>query len=328
MAFYAIDCEKGDGPELAREYGIRGYPTYIVLNHDKSGKIDHWLGFDGAEEWGGMVENDIADPVIIGERLTRYEESPSAHDAAVLGRIRGAESEFAQAVEYYRSAQKLEPALAGAYQYEIFDAIADGVRREAFTRDDAIAAADLLISSDNPDPVEVIYVAFQMSGFLKNEEDPNLRWRYLTAAVRLSEGSDDEKVLKYRPDLLVDHALVVEGNANKAVSLKRANMPEGWKEDASHLNGFAWWCYESGVNLAEAEELARLGIDLAEPGRQKASILDTAAEICNARGSCEDAVELIKMAIAEAPEEKYFQDQLKRFEEILAGTGDGVPEKL
>ncbi len=313
---------------MAKKYGIRGYPTYIVLNQDNSGKIDHWLGYHGPDEWGGKIEADVADPIIIGERLTRYDKKPSARDAAILARVRGAESEFAQAVEYYRAAQRLEPAGGSDYQYEIFDAISDGVAREIFTLADAIAAADKVIDSDSPDPLSSIYVAFQMSRFLKEEKDPGLRWRYLKAAVRLSEGSEDEKVLKYRPDLLIDHALNIEEDAHKALSLKRANMPEDWMKDASQLNGFAWWCYETGINLEEAEELARRGIELAEPGRAKASILDTAAEICNARGSCEDAVELIKLAIAEAPEEEYFQSQLERFEEILASANNGTPENL
>ncbi len=328
MVFYAIDCEKDDGPELAKKYAIRGYPTYIVLNHDKSGKIDHWLGFEGAEEWGEKVEGDLADPIIIGERLTRYEDKPSARDADVLGRIRVAESEFAQAVDYYRSAQSLAPATADRYRYKIFGAVTDGVPGKAFTVDDAITAANDVIDADSPDPSEAIFVAFTMSRFLKEEEDPQLRWRYLQAAVRLSEGSDDKTVLKYRPDLLVDQALYVEKNADKAVSLKRANMPDDWKKDSGQLNKFAWWCYENNVSLKEAEELARLGVDLAEPGRQKASILDTLAEICNVRGSCEDAVELIKLAIAEAPEEEYFKTQLERFQEILASANSEAPGEL
>ena len=51
-------------------------------------------------------------------------------------------------------------------------------------------------------------------------------------------------------------------------------------------------------------------------------ILDTAAEICNARGNCDDAVELIQQAIADAPESEFYQKQLKRFVEIREASAN------
>jgi S-methylmethionine-dependent homocysteine/selenocysteine methylase len=95
--------------------------------------------------------------------------------------------------------------------------------------------------------------------------------------------------------------------------MKKANMAEGWMDNAGDLNEFSWWCFENHINLEEAEKMARRGIKLAEPGREKAMILDTCAEIVNALGNHADAVELTKMAMKEDPESKYYQSQLKRF---------------
>ena len=47
-------------------------------------------------------------------------------------------------------------------------------------------------------------------------------------------------------------------------------------------------------------------------------MLDTLAELCNVNNDCANAVEYIRLAIHEDPENEYFQTQLVRFEEILA----------
>ena len=83
-------------------------------------------------------------------------------------------------------------------------------------------------------------------------------------------------------------------------------------------NSFAWLCFENRVNLEDAELLARRGAELAAPGKERAMILDTAAEICNARGNCDDAVELMRQALAEHPDSEHYATQLTRFEDIRA----------
>jgi hypothetical protein len=64
--------------------------------------------------------------------------------------------------------------------------------------------------------------------------------------------------------------------------------------------------------------MARRGVEVAAAGSEKANLLDTAAEICNARGHCDDAVDLIRQAVEEDPDREYFKKQLKRFEELRA----------
>ena len=86
----------------------------------------------------------------------------------------------------------------------------------------------------------------------------------------------------------------------------------GWMMPAI-LTAFSWWCFENNINLEEAEQLARRGIKLAEPGRQKAMIIDTCAEIVNARGNWSEAVELTELALKEDPDSKFYQEQLKKF---------------
>ena len=75
---------------------------------------------------------------------------------------------------------------------------------------------------------------------------------------------------------------------------------------------------QNKINLKEAEKMARKGVELTSPGRDKANVLDTLAEICNLSGECGDAVDYIRMAVAEDPDNEYFREQLIRIEKILA----------
>jgi len=79
------------------------------------------------------------------------------------------------------------------------------------------------------------------------------------------------------------------------------------------LNSFAWWCFENKINLQEAAELGRRGVKLAEPGRGKAMIIDTVAEIENLRGNPREAVKLMEQAVKEDPASDQWKKQLERF---------------
>ena len=72
------------------------------------------------------------------------------------------------------------------------------------------------------------------------------------------------------------------------------------------------------ARLEEAQQLALKGVELAEPGKARAQILDTAAEICNALGNCDEAIALIKKAIEDEPTSEYYAEQLTRFEEAAS----------
>ena len=43
---FQIDCEKGEGVELAKKYKVSGYPTFMMV--DSTGEItDRWIGYAG-----------------------------------------------------------------------------------------------------------------------------------------------------------------------------------------------------------------------------------------------------------------------------------------
>lgn len=110
------------------------------------------------------------------------------------------------------------------------------------------------------------------------------------------------------------------GDSLRAFEIRKSSMPAGWQDDGDQLNRLAWWCFERRTALEEAETLARRGVDLATPGASRARVLDTLAEIRHLFGDTEEALELIREAHREDPEDSYYSDQFVRFERLVNET--------
>jgi tetratricopeptide (TPR) repeat protein len=314
--FLHLDAEKGEGPELAKSYKVKGFPTFILANaHGEL--IDRWIGYGGPAEFAKTVAESVADPTTFDQKKARYASSPTHRDAATLARITAARGESADALGYYRKALELDP--TGAYGQPIFEQTsALYVKDKGATLEETIEAANAAYAEAQSNPRGKVNVAFGMLRVAKKADDMMLIAPYVDGALAATKGERD--LAKARNELLIVQALHVTGEKGKAVRMKREGMPAGWMKDSGELNEFAWWCFENQVNLAEAEELARKGVGLAESGKEKAQVLDTVAEICNLRGSCTDAVSLIKWAMREDPDSDYYPKQLHRFEQAQANA--------
>ena len=280
-------------------------------------RIDHWRGYTVPTPWIEIVESTIADPTPVEARRERYAGEPTAADAAVLGRVATTDQQFQQSLDYYQAARDLGS--DDDYSYEMFDATYEAWRSESGLEwNDVVKAADAVLASDHATAYDVAVVAFDIDAVADDLDDPTVRNHYIEAGYKATANSESEKLQKWNGSLAWRHALHVEGDRDKAAHIRRDQYKEGWMDDPGQLNAYAWWCFEHRANLEEAEQLARRGIELAESGQLRGAIYDTVAEICNVRGSCEDAVEYIRLAIAADPENEYYQEQLARFEAILA----------
>lgn len=311
-----LDAEK-EGKALAETYHVRGYPTFLTVNQDGE-TMDRWMGYGDPESFVETMKTSLADPTTIEEKFARYRKEPTESDAFKLAEIRNFEGHHAEAVALYRRADELNPMSDVNYEARIFGAMAEGSRDGLFSLDDLKAQADLVMDSENRSGMDAMEVASTMGSLARKQGDMSLYTPYLKAAFDATEGTDDKQVMSYREHYQADHALYVLGDEKKAVEYRKANMPEGWMENANQLNSFAWWCFENDINLEEADRMARKGIELAQPGNERANIYDTLAEICNARDNCADAVEFIRLAIADDGDNEYFKKQLARFEALLA----------
>jgi len=319
-----VDIKEGDGPDLAKMYRIPDYPmlSFLLLNEDGD-LMDRWMGYYSRENFIKHFDSALENPIPVYERAARYRRNPNEIDARKLGELKDYEGHFAEAAAYYRRAMALNPASDTHYEFMILSAMAWGLSKQLYDPEEILVQANLVTSSPKTKAKELIKLGHTMEKVARKAGDWSFYTPFLRLAVESNSMSQDEKTLKGLKGLLPDYALLVEKNETKAVELMKEAYaakaaPKEWTQNADMLNNLAWWCFEHRINLKEAERLARQGIELAEPGNQKANIYDTLAEICNASGSCVNAVEYIRLAVAEDPENEYFQDQLTRFENLLA----------
>jgi tetratricopeptide (TPR) repeat protein len=313
VVFLKLNAEKGEGKELAEEYQVRGFPTFIVTNA-KGEQIDRWWGYDDPASFVAELDEARADPTTVEEKIARFGSQPTEKDAAALGRIFTTRQETIEAVRYLREAQRLADDGGPEYAADLFGNIVRGYADEHFTLEDVQQAADAVVGQKDPAVSDLLSVAYRMADLAKQESDPTLLEPYAGPALAAYDANPDEDLAGLSREVRIARALVVDADPEAAVALKRESLPEHWQEDAEQLNAFAWWCFENVVNLEEAEVLARRGVELSEPGTERAMILDTVAEICNARGKCDEAVDLMARAVEEDPDNEHYQEQLERFE--------------
>jgi len=309
-----IDCEKGEGIDLAKSYKIQGYPTFVLANSSAS-TMSRWMGYT-KDQFVKKMETGFADLTTIEEKEARYISQPDLPTALALAEYSQSVGDLQKSVDYYQEADPLDA--DNDYAYDLFQLYRWGNRKGTFTAEEVKNSGEKALASRHTDDKSRFWVLHAMSGYAAKDPENQKLLAHVIDAQKLITEKPDVAPDRYKMDISVFHALLIEKDSEKAVNMKKAAMPEGWMDDAGDLNAFSWWCFENKVNLEEAEKMARRGIKLADPGRQKAMIIDTCAEIVNARGNPAEAVELIQLALKEDPDSKFYQEQLGKFKKAAS----------
>lgn len=320
VVFWKNNCEVGEGVAIAKKYNVRGYPTFIMTNGD--GQVSSaWIGYPGPERWMAYAHAGNLDRRTVTEKKEAYAEQPTKELACSLANSAATDYAFAEAVKYYRAAREMNPAGAQEYTNEILTNMYYGSRGGAFTLDEVKKEADFVMASGVSTTADKIDIASMVREMAAQMGDLEAAVPYIEAALQASENM--EELAESRRDLEIDQALLVDKDPAKALDLKRSSLDEGWRDDPGTLNNFAWWCFQHGVNLEEARALALHGVEIAADDSQKSSILDTAAEICNALDNCSESVELIQRAVGLSPDREYYRKQLEKFQNLLQEQKEG-----
>ena len=97
--------------------------------------------------------------------------------------------------------------------------------------------------------------------------------------------------------------------------LKLINLSE--YTSPSMLNSFAWRMSELGINLDLAYEKVNIAIATVEDDEQKYMFIDTKAEILWKQNKTKDAIFEIEKCISKFPEDKYYREQLLKFQNSI-----------
>jgi len=316
VVFTSIDAEKGEGIELAKTYGATGFPTYVVV--DAEGElIGRWAGYGGPEHFRTNYETVLADPVPVATKRTAFEESPTAEAAIALAEVEMSGGDYDAAVVYYEKAGELDPTQdqsRGILQARFMQTRrARGPQQiEAF-----IEEARALVLVESAPVATLVDAAHMVNLFAAALGRPEEARPFLEAVLPALEKDRDSVDRAAAGTIEAIAHLQITEDVGAAVDARKWGLGDDWQDDAAKVNEFAWWCFENEINLEEARELAVHGVEIAGAGDERAQILDTLAEICNALGDCGEALVLIDQAIEEAPDDGYYKKQRERFASIL-----------
>ncbi len=315
VVLYTADAEKGDGKSLAKEFKVKVFPSFIIVNA-KGEPLDRWFGYD-KDSFITTLTDALKDKSTIAEMTARIDKTPTVDDAAALGRWHLAYGDCKIAGKYYQEAQKLNSNPADDYTYEIFMATACGSLKHEYSFDDVKQAADEVIRSKNEKKWEVYDACQRMVTLVLDNKRNDLLAGYITSGLDATSDTTSPDMVLAHKQLLVTEMLFINGDTAKAIEYEKASMPDGWMDQAFQLNEFAQWCLGAHVNLVEGEALAQKAVSLAQPGKQKANYLDTAADIYHAEGNDASAVEYTKKAIAEDPDNEDYASQLDYYDDLV-----------
>jgi hypothetical protein len=133
----------------------------------------------------------------------------------------------------------------------------------------------------------------------------------LDAVLALPEKPDDAEQATMRQQLVIRRTSTIEGDKAKALALKTAAYGDGWEEDAVQLNEVAELTWREGMDLAEAERLARKAGEMSEVGWRKSRCCDVLAEVLRAQGRLDEAKQALADAVKNNPRDRALERKLE-----------------
>jgi tetratricopeptide (TPR) repeat protein len=280
--------------------------------------IKRWTGYTGgAKIFVNTLQKALGNLLTIDQRVAEFQKKPSSEEALFLAGYFSDKGEHLKAVDYYRRALELRNAPGYDYSFQIFQNMANAVWKDMADFDEALPTADTVLNSKVKSTENVIKVAQLMARLARKTNRTGDIAKYLQAGIDAAAADKSGKWKASCSELKADYALHVSADTTTALRLKKESLGAGWEKDRDKFYAFANWCLERKIDLEEAEEYARKTVNLVYPGRIRAMVLNTLAEICAARGHTEEAVKIIKLAIDQEPRNEFYSGQLEKFQKML-----------
>ncbi len=256
----------------------------------------------------------MQDRTTINTRLARFETNPVYRDGLFLAGFYSKTGEYLKAVNYYRRSVAIGKPNLADYAYDIFENMANAVWQEKIDFDSVFPTADAVLISNRVMPTKIVKTAQLMTRLCRKFNRSHDAAKYLEAGMQTTLKTDNNKQNMMYRLLLADQTLYIKDDTVRAIAIKKDALGPGWENERDKFYDYAQWCLEREIDLDEAEKFARKAIDQVYPGKYRARVLNTVAEICFARGKKDEAIEAINRAIDEEPNNLLYQNQLERFQ--------------
>ena len=263
-----IDAEKGEGIDLAKRFGVRGFPT-IVFANAKGEEIDRIVGYLPPE------------PFLI--QLERIKSGKNTLPALLR--------------DFQLNPNKFSTLFKLAKKYEGMDD--PGSAKQMVN---AILAA----GTDSAGTAKFFSILYEA----RETRDPAILIAYA------DENSESENSINALQEAMY---FVRRRGTDPALEANLyVRVVHGMKEpNPGAMNGFAWRMSELDLNLDLALDKISWAIDNETDEKNKYMYLDTKAEILWKLDRTEEAISEIKKCISFNSEDKYYKEQLEKFQKSL-----------
>jgi thioredoxin-related protein len=312
---YHINVTEEEGSRLGEEYKVgRSFPVFILT--DSTGEIiNRWSGYAGSGKFLARLGEALSNLTTIDDRETAFKDSPTFREALALAGYFHDAREHLKAISYYRRAGEIIGSGAYDYSFDIFTNTADAIWKDLLPFEDALAAADTVLARGIT--ANVINVARIMIRLARDKGGSGKIGKYIQAGIDATADKPDEKNRQMHETFKIDYILFGKGDTTAAVELKKESLGEGWEDDPDRYFPFAEWCLERKINLREAEMYAVWASEFASPGRFRARVLSTLAQICDAGGKTEKAIRVMEDALKEDPDNDIYLQQWEHYHRKL-----------
>ncbi|MCP4580869.1 MAG: thioredoxin family protein [candidate division Zixibacteria bacterium] len=306
---------KGDeGSKIADQYTVGIYfPVFFLLN-SQGEIIKRWTGYTTVERFVGELNAAMNDMRTVNDRLASYKANPTFNDALYFAKYYSDIWDYLTANDYYRQARNLRGAGPSLYAYEIFQNTANAAWQDTLEFDDVLPMADSVLTLQKSNSRNIVGLAKIMARLGRKKEMTHRLAKYLQAGIDITARGSAPKTVKEHELFRADYALYVEVDTSKAVQIKKATMTANWAQSPEEFYGYARWCLEHRIQLAEAESFVRKALGMASPGEFRGQVHNTLAEICHAQGNKQEAINQIKLAIEQNPKKGTYKDKLKEWQ--------------
>lgn len=259
------------------------------------------------------LESALAGPVTIERQMAEFEKKPDSGAALDLAREMYWQELYTEALKMFRRAVELDP--KNVDKAWLLGSSAMAVREEGLDAGELKREVAGYLERNKDDKDAPLEAARYLSLGLGRGQDNALLKQHLEAALALLENPADEEKKSLRTDLLIRQALTLEGDKEKAIALKREMLGEGWEEDPAQVIEYSSFLLRNQVDLGEAESYARKGIDMSDPGWERAQACAALARALQAQGKKAEAVEALEQALKNSPRSKTIKAHLARLRE-------------
>jgi len=239
----------------------------------------------------------------LDERLADLDAKPSVNGTFALLADLKAAGRHADAARIARRTVDLDPEHAEPLAFWALSIVADGAREGQVSVADLRSASERAITAGGGTDEAKLDAISEVARALAGGQDAELLREQVEAGLALTTNATDEAAASARTELLALQAAVLEKDGAKALALEKQSLGDGWEEDPSQTLDLAEFLLDCGIELPEAERLARAGLAAAteRDARTRSSL--TLARALRAQGRRDEAIVVLDAAAKASPQD-------------------------